>query len=282
MTEYDYQSYWQGMHARGGLSSVGQHSLSERMNAWLYRTRRRNLRRFAQEQRLRGGEMLEVGVGTGYWLDMWESLGYRVSGCDLVETAVLRLQHARPGSRFWQADLTNPDGIADPTGQGPAEGYDLVTAIDVLLHITDDEKFLQALSNLAALVRPGGYLLLAEPVLTRIDRQPTYHAKHSSRARILKTYRRPLRAAGFRFQTLAPTTVLACNPIEASTPRRMTAYRWWWKLVRGASQHGWLAPAVGRLMYAGDPVLVRAGEAPTSKLVLFRRRRRPRPGDQAP
>lgn len=276
--DYDYRSYWDGLHARGGLSAVGHQALSDQINAWIYRTRRRNLRRFARAHGLSGGRMLEVGVGTGYWLSLWRELGYRVDGCDLVPEAVDRLQELDPHGSFWQADVSSPDGISGPAGVGPEGGYDLVAAVDVLLHVTDDDRFRQALVNLAALVRPGGHLLLAEPVITRSDRQPPYHPKYSSRARVLKTYRRPLRQAGMRFVTVEPTTVLACNPIEAATPRRLRAYQRWWAVVRGASEHPVRRTVVGPLMYAADPLLLRAGEAPTSKLVLFRRRREPQAG----
>lgn len=278
MDEYDYERYWAGLHERGGLSAVGQQALSDRINAWLYRVRRRNLRRFAHANGLRGGRMLEVGVGTGYWISLWQELGYQVDGCDLVESAVDRLRGEHPEGRFWQADVSSPDGIAGPDGATPEGGYDLVAAIDVLLHVTDDERFAQALANLASLVRPGGHLLLAEPVMSLAKSQPRYNPVNTSRARILRNYRRPLREAGFRFLKIAPTTVLANNPIEASTPRRLASYRRWWQVVRSASAHPWQCAVVGPVMYAVDPLLIRAGEAPSSKLLLFRRRRQPQAG----
>lgn len=272
---YDYRSYWESLHARGGLSGVGQTSLSDRMNSWLYRTRRRNLRRFVRAHGLDGGRLLEVGVGTGYWVPLWQGLGYRVDGCDLVESAVESVQRAHPDGRFWQADLSSPEGVADPSGAGP-DGYDVVAAIDVLLHVTDDDAFEQALSNLAALVRPGGHLLLAEPALALTKNRPPYKVGKASRMRALRAYRRPLRALGFRFVRVQAATVLGANPLEASTPRRLRAYGWWWRLVLRASAHPWLSSMLGALIYLIDPLLVRAGAAPTSKLILFRRRR-PRP-----
>jgi 2-polyprenyl-3-methyl-5-hydroxy-6-metoxy-1,4-benzoquinol methylase len=270
--DYDYRAYWQGLHQRGGLSGVGQQSLSDQMNAWMYRARRRNLRRFAQAHGLAGGRLLEVGVGTGYWIPFWEELGYRVDGCDLVASAVEELQRVHPDRRFWQADLSSVDGIGGTEGP-PAGGYDVVAAIDVLLHVTDDDDFSQALQNLAALVRPGGHLLLAEPALTQTKNRPPYHPRYASRMRLLSAYRRPLRELGFRFVAVAPTTVLGNNPIEASTPRRLRAYQRWWSLVRSSDGHRLRVAAVGPIMNVVDPLLVRAGAAPSSKLLLFRRRR---------
>lgn len=276
--DYEYRSYWEDLHRRGGLSGVGQTSLSDQMNSWLYRTRRRNLRRFARAHHLDGGRLLEAGVGTGYWVPLWRELGYRVDGCDLVASAAETVQQAHPEGSFWQADLSSPDGIGDPAGRMPEGGYDVVAAIDVLLHVTDEEKFGQALANLAALVRPGGHLLLGEPALLQTKDRPTYKARKASRIRPLRSYRRPLRALGFRFVDARAATVLAANPIEAATPRRLRAYQRWWRLVLAASAHRGRTGVVGPVLYVADPLLVRAGESPTSKLLLFRRRRRPAPG----
>src|SRR4051812_5460071 len=109
--DYDYQDYWANLHARGGLSAVGQSSMSEHINNWIYRTRARNLRRFVRAHGLdKGGRVLEVGVGTGFWLPMWKSFGYQVDGCDLIEEAAARVQEAHPDGRFWQADLSSDKG----------------------------------------------------------------------------------------------------------------------------------------------------------------------------
>lgn len=271
MNDYEYRSYWEELHRRGGLSSVGQQSLSDELNSWLYRTRRRNMRRFLRAHGLHGGRLLEVGVGTGFWVPTWRQAGFEVDGCDLVAEAAAKVQADHPDGTFWQADVSSPDGIAGPAGQTAEGGYDVVAAIDVLLHVTDNDAFRQALANLAAQVRPGGHLLLAEPALIHRATRPPHHPKYSSRARLLRAYRRPMRRLGFRFVTVAPATTLASNPIEAATPRRLAAHRRWWALVIGASEHPWRARLLGPLMYAADPLLVRRGQAPTSKLLLFRR-----------
>lgn len=273
MNDYEYESYWSDLHRRGGLSAVGQQALSDEINVWMYRTRRRNMRRFAEAHKLTGGRLLEVGVGTGYWVPFWKELGYSVDGCDLVAEAAERVQREHSEGRFWQADLASPDGIADPAGGGPDGGYDVVAAIDVLLHVTDDENFARALTNLAAMVRPGGHLLLAEPVLVHTKNRPPHNPRYTSRARLLPLYRRPLRELGFRFLAVAPTTVLGNNPIEAQTERRLRAYRRWWTVVRSVSTHRWRIRVVGPVMYSLDPLLIRFGESPTSKLLLFRRKR---------
>jgi 2-polyprenyl-3-methyl-5-hydroxy-6-metoxy-1,4-benzoquinol methylase len=274
---YSYQDYWRALHQRKNLSAVGQSSLSEDINKWIYRSTRRNLSRFARRHNLRAKgsrRMLEVGVGTGYWVDFWQKLGWTVDGCDLVPAAVDALTQRHPAAQFWQADVSSSDGLLDQSGGIAAEGYDLVTATNVLLHVTEDEAFARALANVAAAVKPGGHLLLVEPALTMKKQHAPYHPARSSRARVLAAYRKPLRDLGLKLVTVEPTTILAANPLEASSKRKLSRYQAWWRLVAKSRQRPSTVRWVGPAMYVLDALLMRTKEAPTSKILLFRRPRR--------
>ena len=163
--------------------------------------------------------MLEIGVGTGYWLDFWQEHGWTVDGCDLVPAVVEALQQEHPAGRFWPADVSSPNGVLAQSDGLAEAGYELVTATSVLLHVTADDAFDRALANAAGAVKPGGYLLLVEPALTINKKQPRYDPSRSSRARLLRSYQKPLRKLGLRLVAVAPTTVLAANPLEASSKR---------------------------------------------------------------
>jgi 2-polyprenyl-3-methyl-5-hydroxy-6-metoxy-1,4-benzoquinol methylase len=258
------------------LSAVGQSSLPGSINVWIYRTKARNLKRFARRHGLmakKGGRMLEVGVGTGYWVPMWKKFGYKVDGCDLVQAAVDRVQRAHPDGTFWQADVSSPEGVLAGGGDQASQGYDLVTATEVLLHVTRDDDFIRALGNVAAAVKPGGFLLLVEPALTITNKHKPYDPKLSSRARVLRTYRKPLRELGMKFVAVGATTVLASNPIECSSVRKRKLYGKWWRAVSSSRNHPARARVIGPVMYALDGVLMLTNEAPTSKTLLFRRPR---------
>lgn len=251
--------YWERLHRGGGLRSVGQSALSDQLNRWLYRTGRRTLTRFTRDLDL--SSLFEAGAGTGFWTSYWLTRGAgRVDGCDIVPIAVERLNDRfRGAGEFVAADLS-----AVPF---PVSGdYPTVTAMNVLLHIIDDEGFEHALRNLAQLVRPGGHLLIADAVL--VAGQPW--AADTSRTRSLASFVAPLERHGLEFVRLAPTTVLGADPIEARSRLEAAFSRRWWRIVMRADRHR-LGPAIGPLIYVMDPLALRTGWAPSGKFLLFRR-----------
>jgi SAM-dependent methyltransferase len=158
--------------------------------------------------------------------------------------------------------------VADLAAQSPpAPGsYTTVTAMNVLLHIRDEDAFDRALANLARLVAPGGHLLIADPVLIA----GRSVLADTSRTRPLDRYVDPLRKHGLELLGLAPTTVLGADPIEARGGWERRVSKAWWRLVKAADRRrlGWVA---GLAIYLLDPIALRTGWAPTGKFLLFRR-----------
>jgi SAM-dependent methyltransferase len=268
---YDPRDHWSRLHARGDLSSVGQSGLPADLNRWLYRALERRVRWFVRRHHLLDGvrAAFDVGAGTGYWVRVWHDLGVsRVDGCDLVPAAVERLEatFGGRGDRFATADIGAPDSGL-PTGP-----YDLVSVMNVLLHVTDDEAFERALGNLARLVGPGGKLVLVEPILLdpSYERAPT--ATQASRARAFASYRDPLLAAGLELVDLRGAMAMANNPIEAGSRAAYDRYlRWWRWVAKRAKTSPRSIRWVGPLMLVLDRVVLATGAAPSSKIALFRR-----------
>jgi SAM-dependent methyltransferase len=268
---YDPRDHWSRLHARGDLSSVGQSGLPADLNTWLYRALERRVRWFIRRHRLLPGtrSAFDVGAGTGYWVRVWHGLGIpRVDGCDLVPAATERLnaEFGVRGDWFVASDIGAPDAGL------PAGPYDLVTVMNVLLHVTDDLAFQRALRNVAQLVAPGGGLLLVEPILLdpSYERPPT--ETQTSRARALATYRDPLLAAGLELVELRGALTMANNPIEAGSSKAYDRYlRWWRWVARQAKASPGRIRWIGPLMLLLDRVVLATGAAPSSKIVLFRR-----------
>jgi SAM-dependent methyltransferase len=268
---YDPSAEWSRLHARGDLSSVGQSGLPSEFNRWLYRALERRVRWLLKRHGVpgRARRAFDVGAGTGYWVRVWHDLrAERVDGCDLIPAAVERLntEFGPRGDRFVAADV----GAVDP--ELPREPYDLVSVMNVLLHVTDDAAFDRALRNVAGLVAPGGWLLLVEPILfdPAYARPPTPEA--TSRARVLAAYRGGLEEAGLELVDLRGAVAMANNPIEAGSRTAYQRYARWWRWVvrrvrASPASIRWLGP----LMLGMDRFMLATGAAPSSKIVLFRR-----------
>jgi SAM-dependent methyltransferase len=155
---------------------------------WWFRGRRKILmsilhsRLKAQKNR----SVLDAGCGTGFNLNMYESLG-TVFGCDFSEEA-LYFCRKRGLSRLTQADLR-----ALPFKSGT---FDIVSVLDVLSHesIRDD---IEVLKDIAGLLKEGGLILLADNALEML-RSPHDRAYHVRERYRRKTLRRRMEAAGFR------------------------------------------------------------------------------------
>lgn len=264
---FDANAYWARLHKESSLRAVGQSGLPLELNRHLYAIARRNVLRFVRRQNIAAPpprRVFEAGAGTGFWIALWTSLGATtVDGCDLASAAVERLRASFPGS-FSTGDLADAAVV-------PADGsYDLVTAMNVLLHILDDDRFETALRNLAAAVAPGGSLLLAEPALTGSP-EPVLRPGASSRARTLSRYVQALEPAGLELVRVEPSTVVGANPIEQAHPRYGVYLAVWRRVARWSKRGPRWANAVGAGLEILDRFLLPTGEGPSGKLILFRR-----------
>lgn len=254
MSEYRPSDYWTSQFEHEGLRATGHTELAASFNAWLYRNGQRNLdrflRRFFQQTQQR---VFDAGIGTGFWVDHWYARGADlVDGCDLVPEAVARLQARRKGS-FSVANLAD--------GAPTSATYPLVSAMNVLLHITSDAAFARALAGLAEMVEPGGHLLIADAAVRDANNATPYDPHVHARVRSLRSYSPP----GLSLQAWAPTTVIGADPIEGSRVWKAS-----WRVLRALSRRGEVPGALaGRWVYAVDPVLMRAGWSPSGKFLLF-------------
>lgn len=262
--------YWSRLHERDDLSAVGQSALPPALNRWLYRALERNVRSFLGRHGLTKpfpDRALDIGAGSGYWVNVWHRSGAgRVDGADLIPSVVARLtERFGFGGTFFVADISRP-------GELPDRPYPFVSCMNVLLHLTDDAAFDDALRGIAGLVEPGGVLLLAEPALTGGGQSAGFDPERHSRARNLAAYRDPLEAAGLELVDVAAATVLANNPIEAGSPRAYRRYVRWWSFVAGRTKRRpGSARWIGPLIETADRIAMRTGAAPSTKLILFRR-----------
>lgn len=103
-----------------------------------------------------GGSLVDVGCGSGQFLEMMASVGYRVHGIDLSERMI-----SEAARRL--AALSLPEGratveVADLRAWRPRRAVDGLTALGVLEYLPDDRMFLELATRS---VCPGGVIIVS-------------------------------------------------------------------------------------------------------------------------
>ncbi len=260
----DVRDYWERrLEAHDGLGGVGWLGLGESFNRWMYAVRRRVFERAARRAAgggLAGLRVLDVGSGSGFYLDCWRRLGVAsVTASDLTQVVVDRLRERRRGVKVVRLDI----GGDDPSAGG--ETYDALSAMDVLFHIVDEDAYRRALHNIAGLLAPGGILLFSENFLTAGAARASHQVSRSD-----AEIRALLADAGLEPVELRPMFWLMNTPVDSDS--RALAL-WWRLLTRAVGIHDVLGRVAGALLYPVELVLVgRSGRGPSTKLMTCRRR----------
>jgi SAM-dependent methyltransferase len=267
---YRPESYWEKRFSKKlDISIVGHSGLGYVYNNWLYKARFRAARRALRKLRLdvRQKSVLEIGVGSGAWLPFWLKMGAaNVTGVDITAASVTLLSNRFPQLRFEQGNIC----AAVP----PVEGeWDIVTAFDVLFHVTDSADFARSIANVAKLTRSGGVAILSDGFCIN-PWGPFYHEYH----RTYDGYCEELVRVGLQPFHLEPIfytmTTTLCEPETAH--RRLASF------TRSAQQlvfrlaarrrTEWANHVVGCGLYAVDGILGRALNSGPSLKLLFARR----------
>jgi len=113
--------------------------------------------RFVQERR--GRRLLDIGSGTGHWIDFFRQL-FRVAkvvGIELAPQMADRLREKYAGDA---AVAIHALDVSDDRFALIGERFDLISAIGVMFHIIDDDRWRQAIANLAGTLEPGGVMIV--------------------------------------------------------------------------------------------------------------------------
>ncbi len=136
MEKFSPRDYWeQRLTGQFDLGSVGHLSLGTAFNKWAYRIRGIVFRRLVKSLPVdpRTCAILDIGSGTGFYLDRWKSLGaVNITGSDFTEKSVAELRAKYPDCGILNMDI---GGTIDESLAG---GFDIISAMDVLFHIVDD------------------------------------------------------------------------------------------------------------------------------------------------
>lgn len=263
---FDARQYWETrLRADYTLAGVGLQRLGERFNRWAYQVRREVFLDLVRREipDLAHARVLDIGSGTGFYLDRWREAGAAdVSGLDLTDAAVDQLRARYPTLTIHRGDI----GTDAPADLGLEPGsFDAVSAMDVLFHIVDDEAFARALANIRGALRPGGVFLWSDAFAHHQESRVEHRA-----SRTLATVEQLVREAGFEVERRTPMFVLMNDPVDTRGPWARRA----WKATMGvASLAEPLGGLVGWALYPLESRLVRTrSESPTTEIMVCRAR----------
>jgi 2-polyprenyl-3-methyl-5-hydroxy-6-metoxy-1,4-benzoquinol methylase len=188
-TTYVARDYWQKrLSAHHNLRGVGHLGFGKAYNEWLYRAKARTLEAALSGMDVRGKTVLDVGCGTGFFVDWYTSRGASVSGVDITDRSIESLRTRFPGD-FRVQDIGAPD--ARPPGT-----FDIVNVWDVLYHVTDADSHRRAVRYIADAVKPDGLLLFTDTLGASHERRAADHVCF----RPLATYLALLEPLGFELR----------------------------------------------------------------------------------
>jgi SAM-dependent methyltransferase len=151
----------------------------------------------------RGAELVDVGVGGGYYAELLSERGYRVTAVDFLAGGLRRLGTVAPAVRRLRStaeQLAMRDGA-----------FDCALALDVLEH-TDDEP---AAAELYRILRPGGVAVVTVPAFSWLwsyrDEAAGHKRRYTRRGleELLRGAGFAVRQAGYYGCLLLPLTALS-------------------------------------------------------------------------
>lgn len=270
---YDPQAFWDRTLAdHFHLPGVALATFPASLNRAWYASTASSLDRLLDDEHLRGSlrerSVLDVGPGIGMWIDFWRSRGVRdIVGLDITSAGFDRLHRLFPDAELVRGDIGDA-GLEVP------RRFDIISVASVLLHVTDESKWEQALSNLARLLEPGGLLLVVDVPIFTAGRGSTLDETSIERRRHIRRWQSALETHGLAIVGIAPATVLLSPPVEARTSLSWSLWWFYWralmKLVTGRGE------MVGRIVALPlglvDRALVRVvPRGPAAKCLAIRR-----------
>jgi 2-polyprenyl-3-methyl-5-hydroxy-6-metoxy-1,4-benzoquinol methylase len=158
---YQAKDYWEErLSDKFDLTRTGTLGFNPEYNRWLYKAKLRALNKAIRGHHIeiQNQKIMDVGCGTGFFIDYYAQLHARdIIGIDITNVSVSRLSQKYPDRTFMQSRIESQEIL----GWGKGE-FDIISVFDVLYHIKEPGSFEQAMSNIAALSKTGGYIFITD------------------------------------------------------------------------------------------------------------------------
>lgn len=265
MRIYNPKEYWsKHLEENFSLNGVGFTQCGKSYNEYLYKMRKKVLERTISKHKIDVPNMriLDIGCGSGFYVDIWQQNGARyLTGIDITAISVKELSVKYSNFNFYEADITSPTLIQDLNLK--EKSFDLITAFDVLFHMVDDDKFEQAIKNIAMMCSEDGLIFLTDI----FPHKRPYVILHQ-KSRILDDYVQVLSKNGFKIIDRIPVHYLLFAPLDISCDllQKILLRFWWGGIVRMVERKTHL---LGHIFYKFDTVLTRLfKESPSTEMII--------------
>ena len=204
--------------------------------------------------------VLDVGSGTGFYVRLWRELGVRkLVASDFSGVATRKLKGDFADIGVLQLDIGSRE---IPLEFG---SFSVVSAFDVLFHLTDDEQYRVAIENVSRLLKPGGWFCFSENFLHTDEIRQRHHVSRSR-----EDIEALLRECDFVRVVRRPMLYLMNTPIDSESRIPRMVWRVVEGLVPGREKMGWL---IGAMLFPIDVLITRVTrESPTTELCLCQKR----------
>jgi len=262
MSAINLENYWESRLSKSfGTEGVGYFGLGRQYNNWLYRVRKRVFHSVMKsaEADFKNAEILDIGSGTGFYLDCWKVLGVKkIVGTDITKIAVDELQKKYPGEEFIRLD------IGDELGAMKQRRFGIVSAFDVLFHIVDDARFEKAIQNINTLLQPGGLFVLSDNFVHGDTIRADFQVSRS-----LIDIEKVLSANGFKIMARVPMFFFMNYPVDSKSPLLKKLWRLMAKIISLHEASGFI---IGALLYPLELLgLALIKEGPSTEMMICRK-----------
>lgn len=256
---FNNKQYWEErLKKQYDLIGVGDISLSLNYNKWSYKVTRKVLRGLMKKYTPASNDnVMDVGCGTGFVVDIWQELGKRVTGVDISATAVKKLSEKFPDYKFIEFDMGD--------GDLPVEDNSIscCTAASVLYHIVDDAALDQTLTNIHRVLQKDGIFIFSDNFIH--DKElDVVHQK----CRTLDEYTQFLERNNFEIVDRVPNYVLMNDPVDAQSKFYP---RIWSRLTKYSRASKFVDSFIWMLVYPFELLLVNTlKESPAQEFMICR------------